>query len=524
MKWTIQVIVVLLAIAVSVVVGRSRIADSPYPLSAEPPANVLVLNGSCIDPALTTVFVSLTGLLARSASEFFFVQTSADSFWLSDAVQQKYLNSVDSTLSCDAKSVLAKYQPKFPRYVLCNESSPNSILNAYAIASALGDVLVSTVPAARLLDALGFAMLYDARSMSFSEILSKFDSSFSRRVLVVQDPSKAVSYLSDYGVFSSAPLMFCTDCAKDASLHTAGKRLSRGTSVILGWGTSELDLVTTASELGAAVHAADWAYGLSLYTNLLVPSTAFRHSLARNSKRTGSGKHSVAFLMTDGDNIQWMLNGFAFDPKWYASPQRGSGKIGWTLSPALAELAPNVYSFILRHATANDSFVDSPSGFGYGYLDKMSSDSRLGFSQLTGDFLATYKASGGVVNVLDISSDLDPVADLTRQPSVRGVIQYMFSDYSGLKGRVQFSNGKPVVGGRYNLWAGFETPKSLAQKLNSASTRTDTSDGYSLIPVHVWSMTVADVVACIQLLDSSRVQVVSPSELIDLIASNILHH
>jgi hypothetical protein len=39
----------------------------------------------------------------------------------------------------------------------------------------------------------------------------------------------------------------------------------------------------------------------------------------------------VAFLMTDGDNIQWLLGPFSTSPSWFASPDRGLVPLGWTV-------------------------------------------------------------------------------------------------------------------------------------------------------------------------------------------------
>ena len=72
-------------------------------------------------------------------------------------------------------------------------------------------------------------------------------------------------------------------------------------------------------------------------------------------------KHTVTFLMTDGDNIQWLLSGFASGPAWFGSPDRGKVAMGWTISPALAELAPNVMGYIYDHAHAGADQVCGPS-------------------------------------------------------------------------------------------------------------------------------------------------------------------
>lgn len=79
------------------------------------------------------------------------------------------------------------------------------------------------------------------------------------------------------------------------------------------------------------------------------------------------------------------------------------------------------------------------------------------------------------------------------------------------------------IGGRYQLWSGqFDDPQSLAAKLNAASTDITSPNGYSLVPVHVWTNTVEDVVTCQGLLNSN-VQVVKPDEFVQLIKNNVIH-
>ena len=76
-------------------------------------------------------------------------------------------------------------------------------------------------------------------------------------------------------------------------------------------------------------------------------------------------KHKIAFLMSDGDNIQWMYNAFPIQPSWWGSPDRGTVPLGWTLSPGLVELGPVILNYIARTATANDDLIAAPSGVGY---------------------------------------------------------------------------------------------------------------------------------------------------------------
>lgn len=54
----------------------------------------------------------------------------------------------------------------------------------------------------------------------------------------------------------------------------------------------------------------------------------------------GGAKHTVAFVMSDGDNLQWILGPWTTDERWWGATERGSVPLGWTLSPAVGHVAP----------------------------------------------------------------------------------------------------------------------------------------------------------------------------------------
>ena len=54
----------------------------------------------------------------------------------------------------------------------------------------------------------------------------------------------------------------------------------------------------------------------------------------------GGAKHTVAFVMSDGDNLQWILGPWTTDERWWGATERGSVPLGWTLSPAIGHVAP----------------------------------------------------------------------------------------------------------------------------------------------------------------------------------------
>ena len=48
---------------------------------------------------------------------------------------------------------------------------------------------------------------------------------------------------------------------------------------------------------------------------------------------------------------------------WWGSSDRGQVPIGWTITPALSELAPLLLDYFYNTATAEDEFVGAASGF-----------------------------------------------------------------------------------------------------------------------------------------------------------------
>ncbi len=79
-------------------------------------------------------------------------------------------------------------------------------------------------------------------------------------------------------------------------------------SCILGWGPDEFNTVSSASGAGLFVNAADWAINLSVFTNFNISSfTQKTHTPVQIIEHV----HTVTFVFTDGDNIQWQLAEFS---------------------------------------------------------------------------------------------------------------------------------------------------------------------------------------------------------------------
>ena len=154
--------------------------------------------------------------------------------------------------------------------------------------------------------------------------------------------------LADYGVFTRSVML--NDSTSSSIAENVISSLSNN-SALLGWGESEQGLVSWASQNSVMVNAADWAVDLSVLSNLPLSNNYFpiQQDLIETNLSNCS-RHTVCFVISDGDNIQWILNSLAVDTNWWASNQRGEVPITWTISPALIDLAPSVLNiFIQQH-------------------------------------------------------------------------------------------------------------------------------------------------------------------------------
>jgi len=141
--------------------------------------------------------------------------------------------------------------------------------------------------------------------------------------------------------------------------------------------------------------------------------------------------HALWCESADGDNVQWLLNDFTTQPLWWASPSRGTVPLGWTLSPALVDLAPVVAAYLNASASATDDFVAAPSGLGYTYPDIFPPSLLGDFVAATADYMARSPSAGGsgmrLVNVLAQDYNEAAASAYLAAPGIDGLIWYDYS-------------------------------------------------------------------------------------------------
>lgn len=306
--------------------------------------------------------------------------------------------------------------------------------------------------------------------------------------------------------------------------------------IILGFHASEGNGVFAGSLEGWATVASDWGNNYSVYAGLKKSKLIQKPSLSHEDPKNKS-VHYVTFMLSDGDNIQFISNSFIDNTKYFGSPLRGTIPFGWTLSPSLLEMGEVFPKLLYKNATINDEFVASVSGMGYMYPSVFNEAQLPRFLEITNKWMKGMdqryvQIIDWVQNAITFEDSKKIREEYAKQPNIKGAFIYPVDNYYLYKnnaGSITWHNGKPFVSNRESLWIdeGTVTQEKvdtmisrMAYRINRYKKDPSVIEGYSVVNVHPWSFTYDDVVKMVSLLDKDVI-VVTPTELMELIAKNV---
>ncbi len=235
--------------------------------------------------------------------------------------------------------------------------------------------------------------------------------------------------------------------------------------------------------------------------------------------------------MSDGDNAQWLTNGFATDPKWYGSPHRGKFDMTWDLTSSLTEMNPVAFNYIYQHAANgphHDSFI-SPGGAGISFPSQYPDIAGLATSIGQSLQIADQK----IVSILDPSYNTSKLYPILDNSNVMGMMFKTYANYyKGRNGAIEFHNGKPILSIKYSLWDGADTAQSIANALNTNTHRDAYRDSasFTIVNVQPWSVNgpdgtgtgdpMSNLNQLVQWLDPTKVEVVTLEDMMVFLRNN----
>ena len=488
------------------------------------PKTLYIINENNMTKAEQTMISTLQGLVASKTENQIYVLTSSEpdyELWLND-LKNNY--KVKCKVIKDPWDLITKFKSYINGYVLYSNANPHSINNACTLAS-LKDSIAIDESIECILNNYGINNLVKdcIDTDKYWAYNTLWDSGLNHSTVIELSPDKCVP-LRDYAMISKS-LIFYEDNVNDYELREKIFSSMDDNGHILGWGPDEHGNVSLSSKYGVNMVASDWAYNLSILSSFPIKSEV------QKSKTNiyEDGFHYVTFIMSDGDNAQWLLGSNYSNKNWFGSPYRGRFNLGWSLNPSLYYLAPTVFNKYYENASSKeytDNYVVAPSGNGYIYPSKFPSDKLDNYTKILNDYMAKVDQH----NVLILDDEAFYRKDLwdkyTSHPNIEGILYLNYDKNNSYEGKILWSNNKPVVSCRDLLWASLEDESQLVSNINNrislGYTNINDPNSYTFVYVHVWSNTMDNVYDVVNKLNKNpKVKIVTPDNFMKLIRNNI---
>lgn len=303
-------------------------------------------------------------------------------------------------------------------------------------------------------------------------------------------------------------------------------------SIILGWCKYEVKYTQSAAAFGHYVIPSDHSFNVSILTCNRVETQPMAEKAT--APELDPDKHYVSIVYSDGDNAQWISNGFREFYTWQSYDI--DTPITWTFSPQMKEFSSTAIKKAQDHNNG-DTFIAGPSGAGYTRLTHMPTKYVHSFAARTA---AEMLESG--LRIVTLLNDPPATAyedwiysnkleNFAKYDNIDGGILQLDEDYyAGGHGKVYFANDKPFISVRFSLWHPSGEPSQVTEEwlreqaeiVNSCSADIGSINGYSVINVHPWTVGPDDLAYFVSQLDDG-VEVIPAAELIAAVAENVPH-
>lgn len=472
--------------------------------------------------------LSLQGIVNRKNKEVFIDVDKYSCYLEDEPIQQT-----------DVLSLLEKYKDYFDGFVSYNLSDRDLSINIATTISAAHEVLGVPKQLEQAVITMGLKKLFDLTQLQGDDVDKQkivFDACLpflNKDGLVHQvvRPNNFHLRLRDLAICRRFACVYTDESDKGREFRRYVLSKLNANIPIYGWTTDEITFVKDVSSFGDYVLPSDWSCNHSFFNN-----AAQEIKQTRRNSPVKQGKHFVALVVSDGDNLQWLERDFSMPCGNFGQRVNTAQtyKMNWTFSPSMAQLCPQVASNIFAMAK-NDYFICSVSGIGYANLLRFPREHLQAFTQKTVQAMQNSH--------LRIVCMLDNVIDTTDENHVQEVLNY-YSQYDTIlggvweldpdryasgKGKIFWSNGKPFVSVRFTLWhpscqmsqVTNQWLKDLALQVNAMPVSENTEEGYSVINVHPWTMTQQSVDYFVSQLDREKIEIVYIDEMLELLRKNV---
>lgn len=394
----------------------------------------------------------------------------------------------------------------FDGYVLTDvKNNPESGIVA-SVASHVYNSIIVDVRDKEYFEKAGYSMKYDATHKTTLDAWHEFKDKCSNEALVIMPVQ--TGELREFAIKNN---LFVLNLNKKQGDPRSGQNVDLLEEVlawlqpnvpVYGWeqGVSEDQFVARISKSGHPMIPCDWSYNHSL-TSLLyterqqpVQAQSFNPKLIDFDKK----RNYVSFFLSDGDNIQWMMQDFA--TSFYDVPEAIEVKMSYGLPVSTLSMMAPAQLHNLMNQRRDECSVLEMLGGGYYYIDTYSqNNNRNDNLKIAAERLAVsmrrYHVGLLGVMAMDVKSAASKEAYqafVDANDRLEGIIALQYSPYAGGGGEVFWVTNKngydiPVITVRYSLWDRIHeregSPDFIASKLKAEAQ----VESFSAICVHAWS-------------------------------------
>ena len=394
----------------------------------------------------------------------------------------------------------------FDGYVLTDvKNNPESVIVA-SVASHVYNSIIVDVRDKEYFEKAGYSMKYDATHKTTLDAWHEFKDKCNNEALVIMPVQ--TGELREFAIKNN---LFVLNLNKKQGDPRSGQNVDLLEEVlawlqpnvpVYGWeqGVSEDQFVARISKSGHPMIPCDWSYNHSL-TSLLyterqqpVQAQSFNLKLIDFDKK----RNYVSFFLSDGDNIQWMMQDFA--TSFYDVPEAIEVKMSYGLPVSTLSMMAPAQLHNLMNLRRDECSVLEMLGGGYYYIDTYSqNNNRNDNLKIAAERLAVsmrrYHVGLLGVMAMDVKSAASREAYqafVDANDRLEGIIALQYSPYAGGGGEVFWVTNKngydiPVITVRYSLWDRIHeregSPDFIASKLEAEAQ----VESFSAICVHAWS-------------------------------------
>jgi hypothetical protein len=347
----------------------------------------------------------------------------------------------------------------------------------------------------------GLRLLHDARNLSPADCFATFKDRLNRRMLCAQDPRKP--HARDLAI---AHQVFTLQ--GDDKLMAEALAWLEPLSPVLGWnGGDEFETTRRSSIYGHIQTATDWC--LNLPVLMADSETAEPRKAPQLDPRKldwNDNRSAVAFVLSDGDNVQWFeTNFFAANQSYWGNPDRGKMPFGWSCCFAhLRQLGPAIIEHALATRCETDEFIEW--GGGYYYPDLFAQERSNRWELLAAHAAKTWalmRQNGTLIIGFNVAN---PDSDDARRSyevfaretdGLLAIFVFQYSPYEGGGGKTYWVRDRrgieiPVITARYSIWEHTNlrprsgTPAKVACEIRESVAASE-APRYDWVIVHAWS-------------------------------------